>query len=297
MTFSGSHATNQVVSIFNTSSGLAAKIEGNSGEGAIISTLTGFAAADFDVSPASTNTSVRAINIFRGSSGTAAAGMGTFIGYQLKDATNVIEDAGSLQFEWEDATHANFTSEFRLRGVTAGGALADWVTADGAGLYIWGTQYALYSPASTLGVQVTASSNAASFSSPGSPLFLQQTDPGNNTIKEAMRMTRGGSGAGSTGLGVMATAYLTNGSGGSFPATQTISRLVTATAGSEGVAMDFVTKTAGGAVTALTLKPNGVWNAPQIATWGNFANNAAAITGGLVVGDLYRNGDVVQIVH
>lgn len=29
----------------------------------------------------------------------------------------------------------------------------------------------------------------------------------------------------------------------------------------------------------------------------NFASNAAAITGGLVSGDIYRNGDVVQIVH
>lgn len=297
MNFTGSHTTNQVVDINNTSSGIAAKIEGTSGEGAVISTLTGFAAADFDVTPATTNTLQRAINIFRGSSGTAAAGMGTFIGYQLKDNTNVIEDAGAFSFEWEDATHANFTSEFRLKGVTAGGALADWVTADGAGLYIWGTQYALYSPASTLGVQVTASSNAASFSSPGSPLFLQQTDPGNNTIKEAIRMTRGGSGAGVAGLGVAINAYLVNGSSGSFPATSITSRLVTATAGSEAVAIDFATKTAGGSVTSLTLKPNGVWNAPQIATWGNFANNAAAITGGLVVGDLYRNGDVVQIVH
>ena len=29
----------------------------------------------------------------------------------------------------------------------------------------------------------------------------------------------------------------------------------------------------------------------------NYANNAAAITGGLAVGTLYRNGDIVQIVH
>jgi hypothetical protein len=29
----------------------------------------------------------------------------------------------------------------------------------------------------------------------------------------------------------------------------------------------------------------------------NFLNNAAAIAGGLVVGDVYRNGDVLQIVH
>lgn len=29
----------------------------------------------------------------------------------------------------------------------------------------------------------------------------------------------------------------------------------------------------------------------------NFADNAAAIAGGLVVGDIYRNGDVLQIVH
>lgn len=35
----------------------------------------------------------------------------------------------------------------------------------------------------------------------------------------------------------------------------------------------------------------------NIATIQNFANNAAATGGGLVVGDIYRNGDVLQIVH
>ncbi len=45
----------------------------------------------------------------------------------------------------------------------------------------------------------------------------------------------------------------------------------------------------------LLLRGNGVVNIAQGAQ--NFANNAAAITGGLVAGDIYRNGDVLMIVH
>ncbi|MEO6305575.1 MAG: hypothetical protein ABIP51_20595, partial [Bacteroidia bacterium] len=35
----------------------------------------------------------------------------------------------------------------------------------------------------------------------------------------------------------------------------------------------------------------------NIGTVQNFTNNAAAITGGLAVGDVYRNGDLLQVVH
>lgn len=164
--------TNPAINVFNTSSGLGAQIQATSGEGAVISSLTG-TAVDLDITPASTNTAVKIANLIRGTSGTPATGMGGYIGYQLKDAGNFTEDAGALQFDWADATHATFTSNFRVRGVTSGGSLTDW----------------------------------------------------------------------------------------------------------------------------MIVKGNGLWNAPLIASWGNFANNAAALAGGLVVGDFYRNGDVVQIVH
>lgn len=164
--------SNPALNAFNTSTGLGAQIQATSGEGAVISSITG-TAVDLDISPASTTTAVKVVNVLRSTSGTAAAGMGGYIGYQLKDAGNFIEDAGAIQYDWADAAHATFTSELRLKGVTGGGVLTDW----------------------------------------------------------------------------------------------------------------------------MIIKANGVWNAPQIASWGNFVNNAAAISGGLVAGDLYRNGDVVQIVH
>lgn len=44
----------------------------------------------------------------------------------------------------------------------------------------------------------------------------------------------------------------------------------------------------------VTFKDSGIVN---IVTTPNYANNAAAIGGGLVAGDVYRNGDVMQIVH
>lgn len=44
----------------------------------------------------------------------------------------------------------------------------------------------------------------------------------------------------------------------------------------------------------VTVKTTGIVN---IVNTPNYANNAAALSGGLVAGDVYRNGDTLQIVH
>jgi hypothetical protein len=51
------------------------------------------------------------------------------------------------------------------------------------------------------------------------------------------------------------------------------------------------------AVTAVKfiVKGSGIINIPTDPP--NYTNNAAAISGGLVAGDVYRNGDVLMIVH
>lgn len=63
------------------------------------------------------------------------------------------------------------------------------------------------------------------------------------------------------------------------------------------VGLQFASGTGGAATTRLTIKNTGVIN---IATLSIYANNAAAIIGGLVAGDLYRTNsdpDTVCIVH
>ncbi|MFA5398770.1 MAG: polysaccharide deacetylase family protein, partial [Methanogenium sp.] len=62
----------------------------------------------------------------------------------------------------------------------------------------------------------------------------------------------------------------------------------------QGSTSDVVFSGIYGAPERLTIKANGsliIHNVPS------YANNAAALSAGLVVGDLYRNGDILQIVH
>jgi hypothetical protein len=77
-------------------------------------------AAEFDINPASTNTVVNTISLFRSSQGTAANGMGTSIDYMLQDASGFIQNSNQLITKWSDATHATLTSEFSITGVNNG---------------------------------------------------------------------------------------------------------------------------------------------------------------------------------
>jgi hypothetical protein len=59
--------------------------------------------------------------------------------------------------------------------------------------------------------------------------------------------------------------------------------------------IELITRAAAGSLTTgLTVKSSSVVN---LSTTPSYANNAAALLGGLVAGDIYRNGDVMQIVH
>lgn len=65
-------------------------------------------------------------------------------------------------------------------------------------------------------------------------------------------------------------------------------------AGTPSGDINFLTANSGAVATRLTIKASGILN---LSNTPNYTDNAAAIAGGLAVGDVYRNGDVVMIVH
>ena len=513
LNLSGSHTTNQVVDIFNTSTGIAAKIEGTGGYGAVISTLTGPSAASFSTSPASTNTIVPIIQINRTTSGTAAVGLGGSIQYQLNNASNQTILTNSLISQYTNVTAGAEASQFIITGINAGAA-ANLFTLSGNGalqlnkygigtftgtatktlqvdasgnviettpavisanngltvntpgnVQLGGSLIQLttitagtntltvsgalsgggstFNVSNSLGPSISAVSNVANggtfiaqntnssangnaiigLTSGGPAINGQTTDNANtNTVLPVLLVSRQ-TAIGSVGNGVggsidyysttTATSRLAasliakftnvtdasrtsqliftgvtnavtspfadmNGATANFYGTSVGIQSLTAGTGAfligsnagavlespitpvqaansststntvvTGVAISrqggvytgaigsglkiafdvkdsngannnsgditnsvtdvtpgaissqflFHTINSGASLSSFLIKSNGTLNAPQVATWGNFANNAAAITGGLATGDFYRNGDIVQIVH
>jgi hypothetical protein len=73
-----------------------------------------------------------------------------------------------------------------------------------------------------------------------------------------------------------------------------ISRIVGLTTGENSTALSFVTENSNSASEKLRIKSNGEI---QLEVTPEFANNAAAIAGGLSVKTIYRTGDILKIVH
>lgn len=292
----GSHTLNQVLNVANSSSGIGAQIQATSGVGAIISSNTGYA-AEFDISPVSANTSEKIINVYRNSTGTPAAGMGGYINYQLKDASNFTQDAGRLQYEWSTATSATRTSLFRLKGVT-NAALIDWMTVDSAGgVTSNGTTTGFVAANGVTGISAAGSSFGGSFSSTINPLFANNSSNVNNTNVKGFEVSRQGPYTGAIGAGIYIQFSAIDDLPGVFNTSQISSIITNAVHANRSAKLVFNTTLNGTPGDVFVMFSDGTLNAPGVANWGNFANNAAAITGGLSVGTLYRNGDVVQIVH
>lgn len=243
MAFIG-NGVNQVVNISNSGSGIAAQIQATSGEGLVVSSFSSLA-ADFDVVPTSTNTIVKAINIFRSTSGTAAVGMGTYIGYQLKDAGNFIEDAGALQYEWTDASHATFSSIFRLKGVTAGSALGSWMDVNSQTANFYGVGGSSISAiGGQLGATLTGSITGVLASGP-IPFWGTNPSTVTNTIVDGLLIQRNGAYSGAVGVGLQIRLEHKNSAGAIVTAGILSNKFTTATAGSEVSQWDFLVNNGG----------------------------------------------------
>lgn len=127
-------AGNSTMEVDNTTSGNALTVHSVSGAGLVAIGDNGGFAADFDVTNASTNTSIKTINIFRNVSGTALAGMGGYANLQLKDASNSIHDAARIGWRWVDPAAATATAAIVLQ-IESNNAMVDGMLIKGSGTY------------------------------------------------------------------------------------------------------------------------------------------------------------------
>lgn len=287
---------NSPFEVDNSSTGNAITAQSISGSAFVGSTTAGGKAADLTMTASSTNTALNIVNLYRGTSGTAAAGMGEYINYQLKDASGNIQDAGRLQYEWQDATTGTRTAIFKVRGVT-NASLTDWMTADGqGGVNSNGTITGFTSTNAVTAFSGIGSSIGMSMTSITLPGFFNNSTNANTDVK-VLELSRQGPSTGAIGLGGYLQYSLKDDAGALFNAGSIHVLVANAAHATPGGKMILKVSQNNIEANVFILNSGGTWNAPQVGTWGNYANNAAAISGGLGTGDFYRNGDVVQIVH
>ena len=107
---------------------VASSITGGGISAASTSNVGGF----FSTNPSSTNTSVEVVTVKRNTSGTAANGLGGFIGYTIQASDGTSQVAGRIHYEWSDATVGTRTSSARIQAVLST-ATVDVLTLAGDG--------------------------------------------------------------------------------------------------------------------------------------------------------------------
>lgn len=126
--------------VFGTStSNTGVQGQSSSGVGVIGVSSTG-AGLRGQTNPTSTNAIENIVTLLRtSSSGAGTNGIGAAIQYELETATNGNSQiAGSLAFQWTDATAATRTSQFEIHGVNSGTS-ARKAAISGAGQWTWDT--------------------------------------------------------------------------------------------------------------------------------------------------------------
>jgi hypothetical protein len=179
-------------------------------------------------------------------------------------------------------------------------------TADGFGIYatsIDGTAIKGISTSNTgifgqstdgygISGQSVTQSGVSGFSTSGfGGSFYSQSS--NNSVEDVLGVIGNANTTASSGLGAAILFTISRvGGGGSVDA----GRVYYSEDASNNSTFGISTSTTGSPpTTKLTIDNLGIITLTQGLT--NYTNNAAAISGGLTAGQLYRNGDVVQIVH
>ena len=263
-------------------------ISGNAtGDGSIAGE---FIATNYSVSTVVPNT------IFiRTTSGTAAIGLGQSLDLYAATSTGGAPLCNQLISKWTNATFGAQTSLFSITGAVnaatttlmdINGTTANFYGVGGSSISAIGGQLGATLTGSVTGVLATGST----------PIWATNPSTVTNTIVDGILIQRNGTYNGAAGVGLQIRMEAKNSVGTIVTATKIIGKFTTATSGAEIGQIDLVVDIASTYVPVLAVcgRNTGVVNIQNIQ---NFANNAAAITGGLVVGDLYRNGDVLQIVH
>lgn len=111
------------------------------------------------ISDAATNTVVTPLTLTRGTSGTAAAGLGVAAEFSLPSAAGTLRSAGQISTVWTDATNGAEASVLKLHAMTGGAAGTD-VTIDGGG-YLTGLTGATISNSDNVGVALLRLKNSS----------------------------------------------------------------------------------------------------------------------------------------
>lgn len=294
---------NTVLEVDNTSSGNALTVNASGAGAGLVALSTSGRAGDFIITPSSTNTSALVANFFRSTSGTAANNMAGYLNFQLKDASNNIQDAVREEWSWIVAASGTRTAQYKLRGVTNAGAMADWITINDGSVTAFPTVGFGFSSQSgggggdfrgtTTGVYASASDNS------GTGLIVNHFSTTTNNIVRLIAIQRQATYNGAVGLGERIEYYLNNSSGSNIISGHIDHVWAGVSLGNEISDLRFGVMTGtlspGTVVNALIVK--GKQATINLQFMPTYASNAAAVSGGLDVGDFYYNGDDVKRVH
>jgi hypothetical protein len=228
---------------------------------------------------------------------------------------NTVINAGTL---YNLTVSGNSGGNAPLIGTQAGVAFAieGTNTSNGGGGGIWGhgldgsigvkgestTGYGVYGAASNGGIGVFGTSDVglgiwglvtSTLGTAGA--FYSNTNNTNSVLPVVSLIRELSSGTAANGVGGSLDYITQVSSGGQFLSNRISSLWTDATSATRTSQLIISGVNSASTNDILILKGDGTVNIPTNVQ--NFLNNAAAIVGGLVVGDIYRNGDIMQIVH
>lgn len=219
---------------------------------------------------------------YTASNGLTMVGSDVQLGGNLIQNTTILNNGFDFKVQRNDASPAinvsNLSSGNAIYGSSTGDAIYG-ASSSGSGIV----------GISTSGMAVVGRSTS------GVSGFFQLSSLSNNTVSTVVDINNNGSDGTSTGFGSSIDFALRNDGSDIRLSNQIISKWTTSTDASR--TSEFSITGVNNAVTntLLQISGAGVFTLTQGLT--NYTDNAAAIAGGLTVGQLYRNGDVVQIVH
>lgn len=201
------------------------------------------------------------------------------------------------------ATYGIYSSNSHVSGGGASHAYGIYGAGTDTGVYgsgtngVWGD--------GTTGVKGTSTSTAVWAIATSSGVGIQtnsidnisfagiRTPASTNTVETIAQFERGSTGTANTGIGGALDFYIKGSAGGTVPAAKLTWKYTNATTASRTSQVFVNAYDSGSEYTILTL--NGTGAILFDRNLGNYANDAAAATGGVAINQLYRNGSVVMI--
>lgn len=286
------------VQISNTSTGAAILAQGGSNSTVALGNNTGIG-IDLASAFSATASIASVANFSAVSTGAAGNGFGQSFIFQLEDASGTTANAGAMETYWVVAAAGGTQMSRMVFQSNFAGTLADRMYVDVNGITSTSTGVGFTSTLSGTGFFALSSNVGAVLEAPNVVLQLENTSTSTSTAVPTIDEGRqGATFNGAIGNGILNRQYGHTSSGTNEQISQVIYKFTDVTPGHGKGEMDFwVADGTGGVVPALQLLGHSSSITGVVIFTQSFANNAAAIAGGLTTGEFYRNGDIVQQVH